>query len=498
MRSVVRRSGTGQRPSGVLGEIDHFVVVMLENRSFDHMLGYLSLPEAAGGRGRADIDGVQAHENVEVDEEEHRPQRLGRGALTKAEDPAHDGWAVDQQVRGGAEGYVHNYARTHPNVADKGLVLDYYTREDLPVYDFLAEHFCVCDHWFSSVPGATWPNRLYALAGGSGGKRENAMPPLYSCRSFVRHLEERGVSWCWYAHDPATLRLVDDRYRFGPDDGFAPFERPSMLEPRTFFRDVASGELPKLAWIDPNFVDLGGPGGANDDHPPSDVRAAQELVLKVYIALASSDLWGKTLLLVTYDEHGGFYDHVTPPAAEDDHPSCRRYGPRVPALVASPWVTPRSVCNRTLDHTSIIKTALRLFCSTEADALANGMGRRVATASDLSVALDATEPRPAVHPPPEVAEPIVRWRAESHRRALENPLAASASTDTVDVVGALGRVLHTLRRSVGPPVWRLFGRRRLIGFRTPTTPVRGQTELTQEVFAAARELRRRGLPPGRV
>jgi len=358
----VRGIAGGARPTGVLDGIDHFVVVMLENRSFDHMLGYLSLPVSEGGRGRADIDGVQLDRRAVVDGEEYSPRPLGRTALTKAEDPAHDGWAVDQQIAGGAEGYVRNYARTHPNAADKGVVLAYHDGEQLPVYDFLAEHFCVCDRWFCSVAGATWPNRLYALTGGSDGERENAMPPLYSRRSFVRFLEERGITWRWYAHDPATLRLVDDRYRLGPDDGFAPFERPSILEPRTFFRDVASGQLPSLAWIDPNFVDLGGTAGASDDHPPADILAGQELVLKVYTALAGSELWERTLLLVTYDEHGGFYDHVEPGPAEDDHPGCRRYGPRVPALIASPKVAPGSVCHETLDHTSIIRTVLRLFC----------------------------------------------------------------------------------------------------------------------------------------
>src|SRR5205823_4119108 len=136
-----------------------------------------------------------------------------------------------------------------------------------------------------------------------------------------------------------------------------------MEEGPSFLDDVASGDLPAVSWIDPRFKDLRilGPD-SNDDHPPSDVIAGQDLVLTLYHALVSNtDLWGKTLLVITYDEHGGFFDHVPPPAAINEHHDFQRLGARVPALVISPFVGRGSTSTKLLgedfhfDHTSIIK-----------------------------------------------------------------------------------------------------------------------------------------------
>src|SRR5207247_6110256 len=107
---------------------------------------------------------------------------------------------------------------------------------------------------------------------------------------------------------------------------------------RSFLKRAAQGDLPAVSWIDPNFVDVNlGPGASDDDHPPSDLLAGQELVFRLFNAVVRSPVWPKMLLVITYDEHGGFYDHVAPPAAEDDDPGFRGYGPRVPAIVVSPW-----------------------------------------------------------------------------------------------------------------------------------------------------------------
>ena len=143
-----------------------------------------------------------------------------------------------------------------------------------------------------------------------------------------------------------------------------PFSSPFSSE--DFFSAAKSGALPDVAWIDPNFVDVGGAAGSNDDHPPSDVRAGQELVLRVLNALVQSPAWERTLLVLTYDEHGGFFDHVEPPSAEDDdpRPEFRSYGPRVPAIVVSARVRP-GASHELFDHTSIIKTCLARFCRRE-------------------------------------------------------------------------------------------------------------------------------------
>jgi phospholipase C len=351
-----------------LDKIDHIVVLMLENRSFDHMLGYLSLEG-----GRDDIDGLR---------EEFANDHEGRGYPVRhlettaiPDDPDHSASSVDLQVGGGKmDGFVASFADTLARHGvqdgDPGRVMGYYNAADVPVYDHLARHFAVCDHWFSSVPGATWPNRLYAISGSAARSRDDLpqhVPPMYNQPSFVRHLDAHGVTWRWYSFEVGTLRLADARYALGHHDSFAFFSRENLdwkaaLEVRidsraaSFLEDAARGTLPSVSWIDPNFSDFNPIGfQPNDDHAPADIKDGQELVLAVYHALAAGPQWEKTMLVVFYDEHGGFYDHVPPPAAADDNQAMfGRYGVRVPALIVSPWIEPGSVSTTVFDHTSII------------------------------------------------------------------------------------------------------------------------------------------------
>ena len=186
-----------------LNQIEHIVVVMLENRSFDHMLGYLSLPSALGGRERRDVDGLRGpDENFN----EHAGQRYPIHHLDRtefrgeAEDPDHSGASVDEQLSRGGQGFVDNFARISAEraaklnvpVPDPGLVMGYYDSDDLPVYDHLASEYCVVDRWFSSVAGATWPNRLYAMCrAGRGQPRRRADTDL--CAAHVRALPGPGA-----------------------------------------------------------------------------------------------------------------------------------------------------------------------------------------------------------------------------------------------------------------------------------------------------------------
>jgi phospholipase C len=282
------------------------------------------------------------------------------------------------------------------------------------MYDYLGGEYCVCDRWFCSVPGATWPNRLYALTGQSQGRKDpQGKVPWYDLPSFPRYLDRYGVSWRWYTHDVATLRFSDGRYRLGHAGNFTYFDRRSLLNRHSFLDDAAAGRLPAVSWIDPNFVDVRfiGPSSSNDDHPPSDVMAGQELVLKLYNALRNSPQWDSTLLVITYDEHGGFYDHVPAPRAPDELPHMRRYGPRVPALIVSPLVARKSVSSVVFDHTSIVKTILLRFCRHQ-DGSIPDMGRRVNEANHLGPLL---LPAPRATPSPasykHVVESIAKWRA---------------------------------------------------------------------------------------
>jgi phospholipase C len=330
-------------------------------------------------------------------------------------------------------GFVDSYAATHPADPDPGVVMGYYTGADLPVFDHLTSEFAVCDRWFCSVPGATWPNRLYAAAGGASGSLDNRKVPIYDVATFPRRLDAARVDWRWYYHDVPTLRLMDERYRFDLRR-FATFSRRQWLAPKTFIDAAAAGQLPAVSWIDPNFTDqdVVGPSGANDDHPPSDVRDGQDLVLRIYHALATAKTWPKTLFVIVYDEHGGLFDHVPPPATGDGG-RFGRFGPRVPAIVVSPFVERGAVSSEQYDHTSLIRTILERFCRSSSGAIPD-MGPRVAEARHLGGLLTLARPRPA----PSVAAlaPLVaaaaRYRSETFGEDLRTATVARAAPPPLD------------------------------------------------------------------
>jgi phospholipase C len=456
-----------------LDKIEHVVVLMLENRSFDHMLGYLSLEGA-----RSDVDGLRAEFANEHAGVRYPVHHLD--TTTIIDDPDHSASAVDQQVDGGSmNGFVASFASMQKDGAvqhaDAGQVMGYYNRTDVPVYDHLAREFAVCDRWFSSVPGATWPNRLYAMCGRAAGSRDDLplnLPPLYNQPSFVRYLDARGISWRWYSFEAGTLRFADARYCLGHQDRFAFFSREKLnwrteLEIRiatdapSFLEDAARGTLPSVSWIDPNFSSFNPIGfRPNDDHPPADIKDGQDLVLAVYHALAESRCWEKSLLVIFYDEHGGFFDHVWPPEASDDDPRMfGRYGVRVPALIVSPWIEAGSVSHTIFDHTSIIKTVLRRFCP---DALEGPVPRH-----GLLARLKRSEQ--AVHPGKRVAN------ANHFGELLTRTTPRTAPDHNALIDDAAARAAD----------------------RGDSIPRRPLTDLQTRIVAANRTLRRRGHPAGR-
>jgi phospholipase C len=407
-----------------LQKIDHIVVLMQENRSFDHMLGYLSL-EA----GRADVDGLAAGMKNVHDGRDYAVHHLPSTRFRPGQDPCHRGACVAQQMQNGMAGFVDNFAAEHPTDPDPGIVMGYYNAADLPVYDYLARTFAICDQWYCSVPGETWPNRLYAAAGRADGSLDNRQPvPIYDLATFPRHLDERGVHWRWYYHDVPTLRLMDARYRFA-FSSFATFEQRRFGEPKTFLDAAKDDQLPAVCWIDPNFTDIDriGPSGSNDDHPPSDVRDGQDLVLAIYHALATSKAWETSLLMVVYDDRGGLYDHVSPPSAIDDDPRFLRYGPRVPAIAASPWIESGTVSRLLFDHTSLTRTILERFCR-HPDGTIPDMGARVAAANHLGSLLSRSTPTPA--PTAAELEPLIAAAADHRAATFRERLLAATSPDS--------------------------------------------------------------------
>lgn len=409
-----------------LAKIDHIVVLMLENRSFDHMLGYLKLEGA-----NPDVDGLDATMSNTHGGKSFSVHHLP-GTVFK-NDPDHSSAAVAEQLSNDNGGFATNYVRRHPT-DDPGLIMGFHNGSDLPVYDHLARNFCVCDRWFCSVPGATWPNRLYSVAAQSPSK-DNKKIPIYDLPSFARHLDSAKVRWGWYAHDIATLRLIDGKYRLGHGSKFFWFDRTTLLNPVTFLDHAASGNLPAVSWIDPNFVDfaLTGPKESNDDHPPSDVMAGQDLVFKLYNAVVNSPAWSKTLLVITYDEHGGFFDHVKPEDVPDDKPNFRQTGVRVPALIVSPWVERGKISHEVFDHTSIIKTILLRFCR-KPDGTIPDMGARVTNAKHLGslLTLDAARESTPVEAFQHLIERLAQWRAETFKkRAMRQARGAAPAKPEV-------------------------------------------------------------------
>jgi phospholipase C len=451
--------------SNPLAAIKHIVVLMMENRSFDHMLGYLGLPGGIEG-----VDGLQnARPNFAADGAEYPPYAYGPGETAfhkpgepfdESLDPCHSPECVAEQlsefhgVKPG--GFVKNFIeQKHPPEEWRGLPMGHYTAESVPVYDFLARQFCVCDAWHSSIPGDTWPNRLYSLAGKAGPKVHfglleeladlvtGKVPsiPIFEVEAFTRRLED--AQWRWYSDDPATLRGADKEYRSFDvrRENFAFFDRKlvgeitQLLEDpftshESFLDDAANGHLREVSWIDPNFVNLHTLDPlSNDDHPPSDILAGQELVLELYDALTKTADWDDTLLVVCYDEHGGFYDHVNPPPVNDGsgYPT---YGVRVPALVIGPRVK-REVSNRLFDHTSLIKTILLRFAADPRQALAQ-MPARVQAAPDLGVLLQ-DEPRRDIPSHEALHAVIDAWR--NRARAERRVSATGGPSSAVDGAG---------------------------------------------------------------
>jgi phospholipase C len=422
-----------------LKQIEHIVVLTLENRSFDHMLGYLRLEG-----GRADIDGLDGTQSNEFAGVRYAPLLSTETAFKP--DPHHEWENVAIQLSNNNGGFIQDFSTQKdgtPTLAP-WRIMNYHNAAQLPTFDNLASQFCVCDRWFSSVPGATQPNRIYSLAGHSNGEKHNLSIPRLLLGWNVRPIFEflpAGVTWKYYSHDIASLRYVR---------GYQALV-PQIDKIFNFFDDVDKGTLPNVVWIDPDFGILAYPGEANDDHPSHDIRDGQNLVSLIYNALLNGpqEQWERTLLIVVYDEHGGFYDHVSPDAwqPDDDFEDFRRYGARVPAIVVSPWVGRQvafgSQQNVVFDHTSILKTILLRFCTPENGAMPS-MSARVNGANDLSVLLTEDAPRTDCHPAPQLMsfeESFVSFEAAMKNVHEEPPRPQEYSELQLSLAALAGKAL---------------------------------------------------------
>jgi phospholipase C len=456
---------TPDQASANLARIDHIVVLMMENRSFDHMLGYLDLLD-----GQTEVEGLGKAEPRDRGTPV-KPPYLVDTAFPKSMDPPHKAEEIAKQLNNGAmDGFIESFARV-TDVEHPELVMGYYTHRELPVFDFLAHNFLLCDRWFCSVPAATWANRLYALTGKCHQTREDlASGLLADLAAFVRYLEEPEDpdTWRWYSWDPGTLRFADREYaaNLGRDFHHDHFRRvvQHAMEPdfepagdeaaeiplgTGLLEDLANDDLPAVTWIDPNFVDLSilSPS-SNDDHPPSDVRAGQDLVLMILRALTESACWAKTMFVITYDEHGGFYDHVRPDDSPEADPQFETYGVRVPAFVVSPFVDPHSVSHTTFDHAAIPRTILERFGRHGAVEEMAEQAPRIGKAKSLGRLL-TNDPGP--HPKrPDlgfVSATLDSWRhRRTDRRSPASPELRSPDAKPAPITGFAAEYMEGSRR----------------------------------------------------
>jgi phospholipase C len=311
--------------------IDHIVVLMMENRSFDHVLGWL---EGADGRQQGltyvDRDGV--------------PQRTYRLAPDFQgcghPDPDHSYAGGRVEYNGGAcDGWLR--------AGDNDLyAIGYYTKKDLPFYAAAATRWTACDRYFSAIMAGTFANRVYQHAAQTD-RLDNtfevsALPTIWDS------LAAAGLDGRYYFSDVPFLALWGARY--------APIARPIG----SFFADAAAGTLPHVSFVEPRF--LGEEVGlSNDDHPHADLRNGQAFLNSVYTAVTRSPAWSRTVLVINYDEWGGFFDHVAPTAAPippADQAAGNQDGLRgfrTPCLVISPFARREFVSHVELDHTSVLR-----------------------------------------------------------------------------------------------------------------------------------------------
>jgi phospholipase C len=359
-----------------LDNLKHIVVLMMENRSFDHMLGALKAVDAR-------IDGVTNQlSNPDTTGASVHPQPLAEFQGQLDPDPDHHFPAVDLQVFGGdtnpnrvanMQGFVKSYFNQQRDVGHSQKIMYYFKQADLPVLTTLALDFAVFNRWFASIPGPTICNRAFAHYGTSFGKVDmdpfDVIEPIKSIYTRLINATPKHTAKIYYYDTTSSTMEVVNLLQNQPEL-FGTYKQ--------FLSDCDKNLLPEYSFVEPNYNDHTTDSGeevANDQHPDHDVQAGECLIAEVYMRIKRNpNLWPNTALLVVYDEHGGIYDHVVPPACTPDKFTAPangtgtgmefkfdRLGVRVPAILISPWIPKNTVVDRVFDHASIPATVSKFF-----------------------------------------------------------------------------------------------------------------------------------------
>ncbi|MBC8748576.1 phospholipase [Paraburkholderia sp. WC7.3b] len=387
------------RRRGIVTAIQHVFVLMLENRSYDSVFGLSNFTGALPGGCPTTANGLPAQPIVNFGRTGTSYQLGKDSPYALGFDPGHEFTDTCVQLCGipiasadtvrndsfglGAAGYpplavdpsTTGFAATYEDHAD--VVADafsVFTPDQLPVLNFLTRQFGVCDNWFASVPGPTWPNRFFALAGTSSGLDHSPSDtqvleavflnaPIFTFQNGTIFSKLRPSDWLIAQGDVAQARGI-----YGMQTLLSRFVGMDTLLSR-----LADGSLSsKFVFIEPTYDAKNDFRNGNSMHPAGDVRKGEALVKTLYDAITGSKLWPNSLFVVVFDEHGGFFDHVRPPPAvppaAGENATLKthnfpfdRFGVRVPALVISPYVQTGTIDHSLYDHTSILKTTDKLL-----------------------------------------------------------------------------------------------------------------------------------------
>jgi len=346
-----------------LDNLKHIVVLMMENRSFDHMLGYLKQdwPALEG------LTGTETNPDTNGQLQSVQPTAAAQGELDP--DPDHSWEGVNLQIFGNAQGkddgspkmqgFVKCYFNKQQDIGHSRNIMNCFDPENLQVLTYLAQQYAVCDHWFSSLPGPTVPNRMFAHFGTSFGHVDNAMKIGDNGKSIYSRMMNAGRSSKIYFFDEQSASIGITFMLQNQSESLGTYQ--------DFMDDCENGNLPDYSFIEPNYSDHGNFLAA-DQHPDHNVIAGENFIADVYNRVRKSPVWENTLLLIVYDEHGGTYDHVCPPKITADGITdpvsgfqFDRLGIRVPAILISPWIDQGTLVQTQYEHASIPATVANLF-----------------------------------------------------------------------------------------------------------------------------------------
>jgi phospholipase C len=494
-------------------QIQHVFVLMLENRSFDHLLGFSGLQGTDAATGATTkINGLSGDESNTFGGQTFP---VTQGSLFRMPaDPAHEFSDVLHQLSGPSASYPNS--GPYPAIDNSGYVASYvasgggsnpadlmkcFTVAQLPVLNALASEFVICDNWHASMPGPTWPNRMFVHAASSGGLDHSPTTPeilewetldgfSFANGSIFDALKKKGITRCLYAGDDFPMVAALKGIQLGDIRQFSDIAG-----------DLTNSSFPfSYVFIEPSYDILNDYKSGTSQHPLADITHGEALIKATYEAIRGSAVWASSLLIITWDEHGGFYDHAIPPAAKapgDTAPNSKynqtgftfeQYGPRVPGIVISPLIPRNLIDHRLYDHSSIPATIEEIFGLST-------MTNRDGAANRLTALATLAAPRPDA--PATLPSPADSGAGLAHALAMfQTPaaeaLSVSRPADTVNQ-GSLPAILQSALHqdlAVSPPEQRAAILKRAGSIKTREQARAYMQEVRRKIAASGKRVKK--------